>query len=118
VELAYASTAHGVQGETVTAAHVVISERTGAASAYVGMPRGRRSNTAHLIAANLTEARDQWIAVFARDRADLGPGRARVLAAEEAARYAPSPSTAVRRPHSEDRRRLPAPAGAARGVSR
>ena len=41
VELAYASTAHGVQGDTVTAAHLVIGEHTGAASAYVGMTRGR-----------------------------------------------------------------------------
>ena len=29
VELAYASTAHGVQGETVTAAHMVVGEHTG-----------------------------------------------------------------------------------------
>jgi hypothetical protein len=41
VELAYATTAHGVQGDTVTAAHVVVGEHTGAASAYVGMTRGR-----------------------------------------------------------------------------
>ncbi|SDY51626.1 AAA domain-containing protein [Modestobacter sp. DSM 44400] len=88
VELAYASTAHGVQGDTVDTAHVVLGEQTGAASAYVGMTRGRRSNTAHLVAESLTEARDQWIAVFARDRADLGPAHAVELAAEEAARYA------------------------------
>src|SRR5207253_1761673 len=31
VELGYASTAHGVQGDTVSAAHVVIGEHTGAA---------------------------------------------------------------------------------------
>ena len=53
VELAYASTAHGVQGDTVTAAHVVVGEHTGAASAYVGMTRGRTANTAHLVAADL-----------------------------------------------------------------
>ena len=41
VELAYATTAHGAQGDTVTAAHLVIGEHTGAASAYVGMTRGR-----------------------------------------------------------------------------
>jgi exodeoxyribonuclease V alpha subunit len=88
VELAYASTAHGVQGDTVTAAHVVIGEHTGAASAYVGMTRGRTANTAHLIARDPADAREQWIAVFGRDRADLGPGRAAELAAPEAARYA------------------------------
>ncbi|WP_336033531.1 MobF family relaxase [Geodermatophilus sp. FMUSA9-8] len=90
VELAYASTAHGVQGDTVLAAHMVVGEHTGAASAYVGMTRGRCANTAHLVAADPAEAREQWIAVFARDRADLGPGHAAALAAAEAARYAPA----------------------------
>ncbi|MCW2901107.1 MAG: trwC5, partial [Streptosporangiaceae bacterium] len=88
VELAYVSTAHGVQGDTVPTAHLVIGEHTGAASAYVGMTRGREANTAHLVAADLVEAREQWIAVFARDRADLGPAHAAELAAREAARYA------------------------------
>jgi hypothetical protein len=88
VELAYATTAHGVQGDTVTAAHVVVGEHTGAASAYVGMTRGRTNNVAHLIAADLNDAREQWVDVFARDRADLGPAHAGVLAAREAANYA------------------------------
>jgi hypothetical protein len=88
VELAYASTAHGVQGNTVTAAHLVVGEHTGAAAAYVGMTRGRTANTAHLIATDLADAREQWIAAFGRDRADLGPGHAAQLAAAEAARYA------------------------------
>jgi exodeoxyribonuclease V alpha subunit len=59
VELAYASTAHGVQGDTVATAHMVIGEHTGAAAAYVGMTRGRTANTAHLIAEDLAEAREQ-----------------------------------------------------------
>jgi exodeoxyribonuclease V alpha subunit len=88
VDLAYASTAYGVQGETVTAAHVVVGEHTGAASAYVGMTRGRETNIAHLVAADGDEAREQWVAVFARDRADLGPTHAAQFAAAEAARYA------------------------------
>nr|WP_091381055.1 MobF family relaxase [Geodermatophilus sp. DSM 45219] len=88
VELAYASTAHGVQGDTVTAAHLVVGEHTGAAAAYVGMTRGRTANTAHLAATDLDQAREQWIAVFARDRADLGPAHAATQAAAEAARYA------------------------------
>src|SRR4051794_38821682 len=53
VELAYACTAHGVQGDTVPTAHLVVGESTGAASAYVGMTRGRNANTAHLVAADL-----------------------------------------------------------------
>jgi hypothetical protein len=89
VELAYASTVHGVQGDTVSAAHLVIGQQSGAASAYVGMTRGRAANTAHLVAANPAEAREQWIAAFRRDRADLGPSHAAELAAREAARYAP-----------------------------
>jgi exodeoxyribonuclease V alpha subunit len=89
VELVYACTAHGVQGDTVTTAHVVVGEGTGAAAAYVGMTRGSQANTAHLVAADLTEARDQWLAVFARNRADLGPAHAAGLAAAEAARHGP-----------------------------
>jgi exodeoxyribonuclease V alpha subunit len=88
VELAYASTAYGVQGDTVTASHVVVGEHTGAASAYVGMTRGRETNTARLIATDIDQAREQWFAVFARDRNDLGPAHAAQLAAAEAARYA------------------------------
>ena len=89
VELAYATTAYGVQGETVTAAHVVIGDPSGAASVYVGMTRGRQANTGHLVAADVGEAREQWIAAFGRDRADLGPAHAAGLAAREAAHYAP-----------------------------
>jgi ATP-dependent exoDNAse (exonuclease V) alpha subunit len=88
VELAYACTAYGVQGDSVTAAHVVIGEHAGASSAYVGMTRGRIANTAHLLATDLADAREQWITAFARNQADLGPGHAAELAAREAARYA------------------------------
>ncbi|WP_336029194.1 MobF family relaxase [Geodermatophilus sp. FMUSA9-8] len=88
VELAYATTAHGVQGETVTAGHLVVGEDTGAAAAYVGMTRGRTANTAHLVATDPDGAREQWLAVFARDRADLGPAHAAELAAADATRYA------------------------------
>ena len=73
VELAYATTVHGAQGETVDQAHLLIGETTGAAAAYVGMTRGRNRNTAHLVADTLEDARAQWIEVFSRDRADLGP---------------------------------------------
>jgi exodeoxyribonuclease V alpha subunit len=54
----------------------------------VGMTRGREANTAHLIAADPADAREQWIAVLGRGRADLGPAHAAELAAREAARYA------------------------------
>jgi len=87
VELAYASTVYGAQGATTDAAHLVVGEHTGAAGAYVAMTRGRDHNTAHLVADTLKEARNQWIEVFSRDRADLGPAHAARLAAQEAAPY-------------------------------
>ena len=89
VELAYATTAYGAQGSTVTTSHVLIGEHTGAASAYVGMTRGRERNVAHLVAESIEDARTQWIEVFGRDRADLGPSHA--------AGWLPKPSTATAR---------------------
>ena len=89
VELAYASTAYGAQGETTRTAHLALSENTGAASAYVAMTRGREANTAHLVAEDLQDARQQWTLTFARNRTDLGPAHAARLAAQEAAKYEP-----------------------------
>ena len=57
VELAYASTAYGAQGETTEHAHLLLREHTGAAAAYVAMTRGREPNTAHLVADDLADAR-------------------------------------------------------------
>jgi exodeoxyribonuclease V alpha subunit len=89
VELAYATTVHGAQGSTVRSAHVAIGDHTGVASAYVALTRGRESNLAHLVAENLEEARTQWIEVFSRDRADLGPAHARRRAVDAIDRYGP-----------------------------
>lgn len=89
VELAYATTVYGAQGDTVDIAHLVIGETTGAAAAYVGMTRGRHHNTAHLVADSIEDARRQWIDVFNRDRADLGPAHAARAAAEDIERYGP-----------------------------
>ncbi len=89
VELAYATTGHGAQGLTVDHAHLLLDEHTTAAGGYVGLTRGRHANTAHLIAATDTEAREQWSLAFGRDRADLGPAQARQAAERDAARYAP-----------------------------
>lgn len=87
IELAYARTVHGAQGETVESAHAVIGENTRAAAAYVALSRGRVSNHAHLVADSLDAARQQWIDVFGRDRADLGPAHARRRASEAIDRY-------------------------------
>jgi len=89
VELAYATTVHGAQGETTHTGHLVLGEHTSAAAAYVAMTRGRENNTAHLVAENLEEARQSWVETFARDRADLGPAHAATRAAEDLERYAP-----------------------------
>ena len=87
VELAYATTVYGAQGETTSSGHVVLGEQTSASSAYVGMTRGREENIAHLVASNVGEARRQWNEAFSRDRADLGPAHAAQRAAEDVERY-------------------------------
>jgi hypothetical protein len=103
VELAYASTAYGAQGQTVDTAHIVIGDHTGAAAAYVAMTRGRQHNTAHLVADSVADARAQWAAVFARDGADLGPAQARRQAAHQLDLYGPAISTPAHSHHDWDR---------------
>lgn len=105
VELAYATTVHGAQGETVTRAHVALTDSTGAAAAYVSMTRGRAGNTAHLVAETLEEAKQQWIDAFARNRSDLGPARARDAALEDIERYGPAVWPEVPTPTGERRHR-------------
>jgi exodeoxyribonuclease V alpha subunit len=111
VELVYATTVHGAQGETVESAHVLIGEHTGASSAYVAMTRGRGDNVAHLVAENGDDARRQWVEVFCRDRADLGPAHARRQAIDGIERYGPAWS---RRPAPS---RPPAPSMQSGGLS-
>ena len=104
VELAYATTVHGAQGETVDHAHVAIGETTGAAAAYVAMTRGRHSNVAHLVAESVEDARKQWVEVFSRDRADLGPAHAKAQALDAVDRYG---SQQRRQPVEEPRPPVP-----------
>jgi len=89
VELAYATTVHGAQGETTHTGHLVLGEHTSPAAAYVAMTRGREANVAHLVAEDHDDARQAWIETFGRDRADLGPAHAAMRAAEDLERYAP-----------------------------
>ncbi|WP_193604994.1 MobF family relaxase [Nocardioides dongkuii] len=95
VELAFTTTAYGAQGETVDSAHLALGETTGAASAYVGMTRGRHRNVAHLVAESVDDARNQWVDVFNRDRADLGPTHAAERAADDIDRYGPNPQPSL-----------------------
>ena len=126
VELAFTTTAYGAQGETVESAHFALGETTGAASAYVAMTRGRDHNIAHLVAESVDDARSQWIDVFARDRADLGPRHAAQRAADDIDRYGPNarpPSVGLqaaalrggpRRPPQP----IPSPQPTSRGIGR
>jgi exodeoxyribonuclease V alpha subunit len=91
VELGYAVTGYGAQGDTTTEAHLVLTDTTTGAAGYVAMTRGHVSNTAHLVAADLDDAREQWIAAFGRGRADLGPAAAGQAAAHAAAGYCTPP---------------------------
>lgn len=70
--LAYATTAYGAQGATTLQAHTVLSDGLDAAGLYVGMTRGQHRNTLHVVASDLDDARDQFVAALARDRADRG----------------------------------------------
>ncbi len=81
---------YGAQGETVDHAHLLVGDTTGAAAAYVAMTRGRKANTAHLVADSPSRTPvAQWVEVFARDRADLGPAHAARVAADDIDRYGP-----------------------------
>jgi hypothetical protein len=53
--LGYATTVHAAQGATVDTAHTVVTGRTGPAALYVGMSRGRESNTAHVTTVSVVE---------------------------------------------------------------
>jgi len=92
VHLAYATTGHGVQGETASHADLLLSRATDAAGAYVGLTRGRYSNTVHIVADNPEQAREQWIEAAGRHRADLGLENARAAALNEARNYRQNPA--------------------------
>ncbi|WP_300404150.1 MobF family relaxase [Nocardioides sp.] len=89
VESAYATTVYGAQGETTPVGHLVLGPGTTAASAYVGMTRGRHDNTAHVIAETPAQARTMWEGACSRERADLGVAHARLQALDDIDRYGP-----------------------------
>ena len=127
VELAFTTTAYGAQGQTVDSAHLALGETTGATSAYVGMTRGRHRNVAHLVAESVEDARSQWVDVFNRDRADLGPRHAAGRAADAIDRYGPNAqllaAAALQAARLRDGPRrppppIPGPPPASRGIGR
>ncbi len=69
IHLAYASTVHGIQGETVHRSYV--GPGTDAAGLYVGMTRGRQTNTAVVIAHDTRHAIDQLADTMMRGRLEV-----------------------------------------------
>ena len=69
-----------------------MDDTTSAAAAYVAMTRGRERNTAHLVAPDTARAREQWVQVFHRDRADLGPAHAAQNASHDIHSYGTAPA--------------------------
>jgi conjugative relaxase-like TrwC/TraI family protein len=96
--LAYASTTHAVQGETSTHGTLVLTGSTDHAAAYVGMTRGKETNTVHIVATNLDDAREQWVEAADRNRSDLGLDKAAREARRDVDLYADEP---VGRPHRD-----------------
>ncbi|WP_312855050.1 MobF family relaxase [Agromyces agglutinans] len=80
--LAYASTAHGVQGMTVNESHTVVGDAIGATGVYVGVTRGRKLNRVHVVAADVDDAREQFVLASGRDRTDRGLTKATAAARE------------------------------------
>jgi hypothetical protein len=114
IELAYATTVYGAQGETTNAGRLVVGESTSAASAYVGMTRGRHDNVAHIVAEDRDQARAIWEQAFSRDRADLGVAHARLQAIDDIDRYGPNGPAHVRAQAAAKQRTLQERQGANR----
>lgn len=74
VQLGYATTVHSSQGMTVDSAHLLVTGHTDAAGVYVGLTRGRFENVVHCVAADVDEAREQFVEALGRERADAGLG--------------------------------------------
>ena len=80
--LAYASTAFGTQGATFPESHTILGDAMDASAVYVGMTRARNSNRLHVVAADLDDAREQFVLALERDRADRGLANATAAARE------------------------------------
>lgn len=73
VRLGYATTEHGVQGDTTTIGIELASAATTRRGAYVGVTRGRQDNTVLVVtdSHDLDEARDVLDRITTHDRADV-----------------------------------------------
>ena len=77
VQAGYAVTTHGAQGMTVDEAHTLVTGASDGAGVYVGLSRGRNMNVAHFVAADVEDAREQFVAAMGAHRADEGLAAAR-----------------------------------------
>ena len=115
VHLAYASTVHGIQGETTDVS--IVGPGVDAAGLYVGMTRGRRRNEAVVLAGGRTQAIDVVAGSMRRGRVETTLADARAAARGELARSArPSPdaqsgseTAAARKPATTPRPGAPDP---------
>ncbi|HYI33359.1 MAG TPA: hypothetical protein VEX88_07860 [Glaciibacter sp.] len=62
--------------------HTILGDTMDAAGTYMGMTRGRDSNRLHVVAADLDDAREQFVLALDRDHADRGLANATAAARE------------------------------------
>jgi hypothetical protein len=117
VHLAYASTVHGIQGETTDAS--VVGPGVDAAGLYVGMTRGRDDNQAIAIARTPGAARDQIADSMLRGMPEVSIDDSLRAARTELGRAARAPQPAAPPPpeHAHTRRPHDGVADLARGVA-
>lgn len=89
IHLAYASTVHGIQGETVDRSYV--GPGVDAAGLYVGMTRGRQSNTVITIARDADHGVEKLADTMMRGRLEITLDDARRSALGELGRAARTP---------------------------
>lgn len=95
VHLAYASTVHGIQGDTTHTS--IVGPDVTAAGLYVGLTRGRHHNTAVVIARSDTAASDSLAATMTRGSTETSIDQARQEVHRELRKAASSQSALARR---------------------
>lgn len=91
--LAYASTVHGVQGETTHRS--LVGPGVDAAGLYVGLTRGRTHNAAILVADSAVDARKQLVETMQRGQIEASIEDARAAARADLAHVARTPHLPV-----------------------
>ncbi len=108
VHLAYASTVHGVQGQTTDVS--IVGPGVDAVGLYVGMTRGRTQNTAIVVAGSVVAARGELAETMLRGRQEITIDDSTDAARSELARSAhrtPAPVAPQAPARWDDRRARP-----------